>query len=51
MFFDAIVVGHLFGGLPPALAIMGALIGMIGAVDFFVSLFSASGKRGNRTGK
>ena len=49
MFFDAIVIGRFFEDLPATLAMIGAVIAMIGSIDFFISLFTILGRRKNRS--
>ena len=49
MFFDAIVIGRLFEELPATLAMIGAIIAMLGSIDFFISLFTILGRRKNRS--
>jgi len=49
MFVDVIVIGRFFEELPATLAMIGAFMGMIGSIDFFVSLFTILGRRKNQS--
>lgn len=49
MFFDVVVIGRFFEEFPATLAMIGAIVAMIGSIDFFISLFTILGRGKNQS--